>query len=197
VASVAVGNNTLNVAFRVQRGNQFDLLLLRNRTKSPEFAAGVQAASGGSEPSYLGEVVKLSSEATKHTVPQLTCIEAGCFIGWDAENVGAQLGFVKAGESQLTWFREISSKSSRPSVASSGNSAVACWYEEGRVKAGVLTVDGVAEGAVVARASGTHPSTEIRPSRDTSGTNETHWYLAWRDYEGGEDEPFVARVDCK
>ncbi|HEX2880441.1 MAG TPA: serine/threonine-protein kinase [Polyangiaceae bacterium] len=196
VASVAVGSNSLSVAFRVQRGNQFELLLLRNQTKSPEFAAGVQAAQG-TEPSYLGDVVKLSSEATKHTVPQLTCIDAGCFVGWDAENVGAQLGFVKQGESQLAWFREISSKSSRPSVASSGSKAVACWYEEGKVKAGMLTVDGVAEGAVVARASGTHPSTEIRPSRDGVGTHETHWYLAWRDYEGGEDEPFVARVDCK
>jgi hypothetical protein len=197
VASVAVHSNSLSVAFRVQRGNQFELLLLRNQTKSPEFAAGVQAADGANEPSYLGELTKLSSEATKHTVPQLTCIDAGCFVGWDAENVGAQVGFVKHGESQLAWFREISSKSSRPSVASSGSKAVACWYEEGKVKAGMLTVDGVAEGSIVARASGTHPSTEIRASRDGVGTNETHWYLAWRDYEGGEDEPFVARVDCK
>jgi serine/threonine-protein kinase len=197
VASVAVGHNSLNVAFRVQRGNQFDLLLLRNQTKSPEFAAGVQPSASGTDPSYLGELVKLSDAATKHTVPQLTCIESGCFVGWDAENVGAQLGFVKNGESQLAWFKEISAKSSRPSLASTSNKAVACWYEEGRVKAGMLTVDGVAEGSVVARASGTHPSTEIRSTRDGIGTDETHWYLAWRDYEGGEDEPFVARVDCK
>lgn len=197
VASVAVGANALNIAFRVQRGNQFELLLLRNQPKSPEFAAGVQPSPSGTEPAYLGQPIKLSSEATKHTVPQLTCTEAGCFVGWDAENVGAQLGFVKSGETQLAWFREISSKSSRPSVASSGNKAVACWYEEGRVKAGMLSADGVGEGSVVARASGTHPSTEIRPSRDGMGSNETHWYLAWRDYEGGEDEPFVARVDCK
>jgi hypothetical protein len=61
----------------------------------------------------------------------------------------------------------------------------------------LLTPDGISEGSVVARASGTHPSTEIRPARDPLGAQETHWYLAWRDYEGGEDEPFVARVDCR
>jgi serine/threonine-protein kinase len=196
VASIAVGPNTLNVAFREQRGNQFQLLLLRNKSNSPQFAAGVQAAAGN-EPSYLGEVVLLTDEANKHTVPQISCTEPGCFVGWDAENVGAQLAFVKKDETKPAWLREITPKSSRPSLASSGDKVLVGWYEEGKVKAGMLTQDGVSAGSVIARASGTHPSTEIRPGRDLMGALETHWYLAWRDYEAGEDEPFVARMDCK
>jgi hypothetical protein len=234
--AIAVDRDTLNIAFRVQHANDFELLLLRAHPKSPQFLAGLDAPlaaasasasaptpppvpvhSGKSkmrshaakvgappveEPTarYLGQVVKLSKDASKQSVPKLACTSDGCFVGWDAENAGAQIGYVRASDEQLLWYREVNSKSSRPSVASGGQKTLACWFEDGKVKVGQVTTDGIAEGTTVARASGQLPSSDVRYSQgsgDTGPGHQTEWFLAWRDYEAAEHEPFLARVECR
>jgi hypothetical protein len=234
--AIAVDHDTLNIAFRVQHGNDFELLLLRAHPKSPQFIAGLDAplaaasASASSAPAvppipvrssktkahsrtgksaatpveepiarYLGQIVKLSKDASKQSVPKLACDSNGCYVGWDAENAGAQLGYVRAADDQLLWYREVSAKSSRPSVASGGQKTVACWFEDGKVKVGQVTTDGISEGTTVARASGQLPSSDLRYSQETNSGpgHRTEWFLTWRDYEAAEHEPFIARVECR
>jgi serine/threonine-protein kinase len=205
-ASIVAKEGRVNVAFRLQKGNQFALALLRVNPQEPSFGQGVQPIEAGrgagldssaDTARFVGSLIPVADEVAKHTEPQITCISDGCYVSWDDES-GSHLGYVRTSTNELVWKRDLSAKGARPGLASRGDDAVVAWYEDGRVKIAKLSRDGAGTASVVARIKGFVSSPEIYPGQDTGPAAAGHpWYVAFRDYEAAEQEPFVARMDCE
>jgi hypothetical protein len=201
LASVGVAHNLVNVAFRLKRGNDQEVLLLRLNADHSDFEKGVapQGKSAETEPAsagedqdrYLGQVIAISSTQGQHTEPVLSCVDTGCFIAWDDEKGGAFVAYIKQ-DGRILWHRALPQASQRPSVLATPGGGLLTWYEDGKLKAGKLAPDGLGQASVVAKASGLQPHADIAAARVPG-----EWYISWRDFEAAEQEPFVARVACE
>jgi hypothetical protein len=122
----------------------------------------------------------------------MICDDAGCLVVWDDESAGAFAGFVPREQKKPLWHREFSTKGKRPVVARSANgSAAVAFYAGDRLLVAPVDRDGIGQPSVISRVSGFQPQPSL-----VGGTQPGEWLIAWRDFEAGQLEVFVARAQC-
>jgi hypothetical protein len=91
------------------------------------------------------------------------------------------------------WQREIAAKGARPGFGvGAGNETALVWFEEGRVRHASVTRSGLGAVSILGRVGGYQPYPAV-----VSGSTPGDWFIAWRAYEAGHLEAFVARAECK
>jgi serine/threonine protein kinase len=191
---VAVAQGHLEVAFVLERAaSQRQIMLLRAPLgdKALETGLGADADTKRGERT-VGKLQALSDARGKLALPRMTCVSEGCFIVWDDENGGAFAAFVEPAKGEKLWHREFGARGTRPGLGSNANTVMVAWYEEKRLKLAALTRDGLGPPSVIGRVNGYQPNPLVVPGKQAG-----EWYVAWRDYEAGHLETFVARAQCR
>ena len=185
-----VVGGTLHVAYRYfLAGQTSEIRMMRVPLASPEVAQGRLAE--GRQGRSAGPSISLRSEP-RQAEPSVSCDEAGCIVVWDDEGAGAFAGFIPAEGDAPLWHREFSTKGKRPIVARHHDGSAAIAYFAGdRLFLAPVSRDGVREPSVVSRVSGFQP-----PPTLIAGSTPGEWLIAWRDFEAGHLEVFVARAQC-
>jgi serine/threonine protein kinase len=191
---VAVTETMLLVTFSLERIRQHQVLLLTIPLNEPKLKTGGVSAPEAqhTQDVHLGQMEQLSSTGGKHTQPRIDCSTHGCFAVWDNEKAGALAAYIEPDKAEKIWHREFAVRGARPGLSSTEKEVLVAWYEGGRVKVASLTRDGLGTASVIARVNGYQPYPELAP-----GPEPGEWYIAWRDYEAGHLETFVARAKCK
>jgi len=185
-----VFGQTLYIAYRyLVTGKKSDIRLLRIPLSDPALTDGIGDAT--TEDRWAGENIILRSEP-RQAEPSMTCDKNGCIVVWDDEAAGAFAGFVPPDQDAPLWHREFSTKGKRPIVARSkdGDAAVA-YFAGDRLFIAPVTRDGIGQPSVISRVSGFQPAPSL-----VAGRAKGEWLIAWRDYEAGHLEVFVARAHC-
>jgi serine/threonine-protein kinase len=196
-ASLAVAHGFLNVAYSLERGLERHVYALRVPLTDPQLAHGGLPAPSeegrGRQPDrFLGQIVPVSAGAGQHTEPSIACIEAGCFVAWDDQKAGAHIAFFSGTNGEVIWRRELGPKALSPALAIAANDVVIAWYDASRLRLARLGRNGVGEATLIGHASGYQPAPNVVPGGKTG-----EWVVAWRDFEAGQHEGFVARAECK
>jgi serine/threonine-protein kinase len=166
-----------------------EIRLLRIPLASPALVSGIEGIPG--EDRWAGDSITLRTHP-RQAEPALTCNESGCIVVWDDEAGGAYAGYVPANEKSALWHRNFDSQGSRPTIAQSQHGDVAIAYFAGdRLLLAPVNRDGVGQPSVISRVSGFQPAPTLVP-----GQSPGEWLLAWRDFEAGHLEVFVARAHC-
>ncbi len=188
--AVVLGNTLyLTYVYDRRRGND-EIRLLRVQLDSEVFNGGV-LPTVLDEGSWAGKSVTIRS-APKQAEPSMVCDERGCLVVWDDESAGAFAGYVPHGQDAALWHREFSTKGKRPAIAQDKSGAVSVAYFAGdRLFLAPATEDGMGSPSIISRVSGFQPTPTLAPGR-----NKGAWLLAWRDFEAGHLEIFVARAQC-
>lgn len=185
-----VHGDTLFIVYRylVPRKTS-EIRLLRISLNDPALKNGVEPNSN--EDRWAGQSVLLRTEP-RQANPSTTCDDLGCLVVWDDEQSGAFAGYVPHDRDTPLWYREFSTKGRSPIITEhpAGGAAVA-FYAGDRVFLAPIDRDGVGSPSVVSRVSGVQPAPSLSP-----GALPGEWLLAWRDFEAGHLEVFVARMQC-
>lgn len=196
-AATVVGGK-LYVALRYSSGgSQGHVQLLRVPLDAPELAKGVQPQP--KKDVLAGELVQVHGPGP-HSEPSLVCGSDGCLLVWDEEGAGALAAFVPHDKQEPLWHREFAPQAIRPTVvpvsAADGKEAEArgmvAYFAGSRLRLAPIHRDGVGASSVVSRVSGFQP----RPAL-AAGGKPGEWLVAWRDYEAGHLEVFVAKAQCE
>jgi hypothetical protein len=190
-----VFGNTLYIAYRyLLTGQTSEIRLLRIPIDEAELKEGVLAKgleAHETEDRSAGESITLRNEP-RQADPSMICDSNGCLVVWDDEAQGAFAGFVPPDQTAPLWHREFSTKGKRPVVARGADGGAAVAYFAGdRLFIAPVDRDGIGEPSVISRVSGTQPKPSI-----VAGSEPGEWLIAWRDYEAGKLEIFVARAHC-
>jgi serine/threonine protein kinase len=196
-AALAVAHGFLNVAYAFERGAERHVFALRVSLADPLLGSGGLPApseeGGKNEPDrFLGQIVPVSSGAGQHNQPSIACNEAGCFVAWDDQKNGAHAAYFTANNGEIIWRRDLGPKAIAPSLAVSGSDVAIAWYDAGRLRLAKLGPNGPSEPTVLGRATGYQP-----PPNVLAGNKPGEWIVAWRDFEAGQHEGFLARAECK
>ncbi len=191
----AVAHGKLYVTYGFERLRDYQITVLRVALDDAALATGLAApgATAAKVDAFVGKVQRIGPTTGKGAQPRLACTADGCFVTWDDETGGAFAAFLDGKTGEAIWHREIAKRGSRPAVAVSpaGEVAVA-FFDASRLRIGRLTRDGLEAPSVLARVSGYQPYPEI-----VAAPAPGQWYVAWRDYESGRLEAFVARAQCQ
>jgi serine/threonine-protein kinase len=199
-ASLAIAHGFLNVAYALERGLEHHVYALRVPLNDatlakgglPPPAAPSKDSSDKQPDRFLGQLIQISVGPGQHAAPSIACIEAGCFVAWDDQKVGAHVAFFSGTSGEVIWRRDLGPKSLNPSIAIAASDVVIAWYDGARLRLARLSRDGVGEPTLIGHASGYQP-----PPNITAGAKPKEWIVAWRDFEAGQHEGFVARAECK
>ena len=140
----------------------------------------------------MGQLVPISVGAGQHADPTIACIEAGCFVAWDDQKGGAHVAFYSGTNGEVIWRRDLGPKALNPTIAIAASDLMIAWYDGARLRLARLSRDGVGEPTLIGHASGYQPPPNLIP-----GAKPKEWIVAWRDFEAGQHEGFVARAECK
>lgn len=190
-----VFGDTLYIAYRYfVQGSTSEIRLLRIALGDKVLSEGIpseQTEGKTPEDRWAGESVVLRAEP-RQAEPSMICDDAGCLVVWDDESAGAFAGFVPRDQKNPLWHREFSTKGKRPVVArsSNGTSAVA-FYAGDRLLIAPVDGNGIGQPSVISRVSGYQPQPSL-----VGGPEPGEWLIAWRDFEAGQLEVFVARAQC-
>jgi eukaryotic-like serine/threonine-protein kinase len=213
-ASIELGRDMINIAYRLQRGVAYQVMQLRISPDDPQLSgAGVervttQPAKGGEVEAdrtdrFVGQAVALTEETDVQAQPRITCLEAGCLTVWSDDTRGAQAVMLSKDTGEVLWRKNFAAAGSRPAVGRQGQQVAVAWYEGDRVRfalveggglaepRGTVKPSGFAEPSVLGWVKGLQPYPEV-----VGGAEPGQWYISWRAYEAAIFEPFVARVDC-
>ena len=198
-ASIELGTDLINIAYRLQRGLAYQVVQLRISPESPQITHGgverttTQPVKTGDEESdrFIGQAIALSEETGVQAQPRITCLEAGCITVWSDEAHGVQAVYLRKDTGEVLWRKNVAPQGSRPSIGRQGALATLVWYENDRVRIAPIDAAGVGESSVVGWVKGLQPYPEV-----VGGAEPGQWYISWRAYEAAVFEPFVARVDC-
>jgi serine/threonine-protein kinase len=196
-AALAIAHGFLNVTYALERGPEHHVYTLRVPLNDPQVAHGglPAPAKDGSDKlpdRFLGQLVPISVGAGQHSDPSIACIEAGCFVAWDDQKSGAHVAFFSGTNGEVIWRRDLGPKALNPSIAIAASDLVIAWYDGNRLRLARLGRDGVGEATLIGHASGYQP-----PPNVVAGAKPKEWIVAWRDFEAGQHEGFVARAECK
>jgi eukaryotic-like serine/threonine-protein kinase len=190
-----VFGDTLYIAYRyLVTGSTSEIRLMRIPL-GPKGTDGSILDSGVKphprEDRAAGETVVLRTQP-RQAEPSMVCDNDGCLVVWDDEGAGAYAGYVPQNQDQPLWHREFATKGKRPAVARSarGQTAVA-FFAGDRLFIAPVDRDGIGKPSVISRVSGFQPQPSL-----VEGTEAGEWLVAWRDYEAGQLEVFVARAHC-
>ncbi len=200
-AELAIAHGFLNVAYALERGLEHHVYVLRvPLTDAQLLHSGLPAPptlppKDGAEKQtdrFLGQLIPISIGPGQHADPSIACIEAGCFVAWDDQKGGAHVAFFSGTNGEVIWRRELGPKTLNPTIAIAASDLVIAWYDGSRLRLSRLGRDGVGEPTLIGHASGYQP-----PPNVTAGSKPKEWIVAWRDFEAGQHEGFVARAECK
>jgi eukaryotic-like serine/threonine-protein kinase len=190
---VAVGANSLMIAYRLDRDNNRSVMRARIALTAPELQKGLdeKAESVVAPDRELGETKSLADDRVD--APSIACGKEGCFVAWHREPNGAYLARLEPQQGRHVWHKQIvSGAGGRPSLSVSESGAVSVvFYEQGKVKIAPVTRDGIGPRSAFGKISGDQPRASLAPGR-TDG----EWYVSWLETEGGKGEPYVARLSC-
>jgi hypothetical protein len=194
--ALAMAHGFLNVAYALERGVEYHIFTLRVPLADPLLGTGGLPAPESEDETqpdrFLGQIVPVSAGPGQHNQPGIACIEQGCFVAWDDEKAGAHVAFFAGASGEVVWRRDLGPKALSPSLAVSGSQVAIAWYDGGRVRLSRLDRDGVSEPTLVGRLSGYQRAPSL-----IAGKKPGEWLVAWRDFEAGQHEGFVARAECK
>jgi eukaryotic-like serine/threonine-protein kinase len=155
------------------------------RAQPSPVEAGKQGAASGTS--------VLVRSSPRQAEPDLSCSAEGCLVVWDDEASGGFAAYIPKAARAPLWHNEFSAKAKRPTIShrASGEIAIA-YYAGDRLMLQLATDTGLLEASVISKVSGFHPSPHL-----IAGPSPGEWFIAWRDYEAGHLEIFVARASCK
>ncbi|HKY35250.1 MAG TPA: serine/threonine-protein kinase [Polyangiaceae bacterium] len=191
-----VAQGSLQVVLSVDRGvDRHQIMLLRIPTGDAGLTSGLSIDKkkklGGMDVN-LGTLSPISRATSKNTTPRIACEKTACAIVWDDDNAGAYAAYIDTDKAEPLWHREFSAKGIRPTLASSGDTTLIAWYEEGRLKITELNRDGLGKPSTLARVNGFQPDADV-----TRGEKPGQWLVAFRDYESAHFEAFALRTECQ
>ncbi len=195
-AAATVVGGKLFVAFRYAPNDLVsNIQLLRVPLDAPELSTGVKTAK---QDTTAGELVAVHGFG-KHSEPTIACGDDGCFVAWDDEKAGAVAAFLPHDRKEALWHRDLARDATRPTIVSTAPTdaapgpaaAVVAYFAGSRLRIAGVSRDGVGKASVITRVSGFQPRPAIAP-----GTKPGEWVLAFRDYEAGHLEVFVAQARC-
>ncbi len=141
----------------------------------------------------LTEELEVSPTNMRAVAPSLGCTRAGCFVAWhDALGAGAGVAFIDAPSGKLQWHKRFALRGGHPTIGvASGGELRLVWNENGRVITASLGREGIGPQSRIARVVGEQPAPSV-----AAGSEPGEWTIAWRDFEAGHLEPYVARIRC-
>jgi hypothetical protein len=146
---------------------------------------------------FLGMAEVISKPRMRADAVGMVCAPEICFAVWHEEGQDGIFAapFIKGSQSPLYKDEVVKNAGRNPGigVSSSGNMQL-FWYEsKGRLVTSSIKRDELGAPSTVARVAGID-----RPWPAVSaGLKDGEWYAAWSDYEGGQAEVYVVRVECK
>jgi serine/threonine-protein kinase len=193
--SVAVGNNALYVAYKLERDAKTHLIdRMRLPLNSPQLANGLEETKRGlvRKDRELGEVQLVNEDKTLADAPAVACGTEGCFVTWHDEQGGAFAALIDPVLGKVMWRKKFADKGGHPGLGVSADGGVdVAYFEKGLVKIATLTRDGVGTPSTIAKVWGEQPKPALAP-----GQSKGEWFVAWQDTEGTHSEIYVARVAC-
>jgi serine/threonine-protein kinase len=199
--AVAVGANSLFVAYRLDRDTKHLIYRVRLPLDGPELAKGLEERKEGSKDPRvdreLGNPQLMNEDRAAADVPSMACGSEGCFVAWHGENGSASIARLDIEKGSLMWRKQFAPKGGRPTLfASKSGEVYVAYYEAGRVRVAQVTRDGAGPFTAFGHVAGDHP----RPSI-AQGSEKGELWVAWEDAEpvGGTSfskESYVARLQC-
>lgn len=187
--TIAAGRLLVSYQLRQKKGES-KVILLRIPLDAKELKQGVQPST--ERDVTAGEAIVVR-DSPRQAEPSLSCDEAGCIVVWDDEQGGAFAAYAPHSQTAMLWHNEFSSKGKRPTIARSADGQTMVAYFAGdRLFLQLADRDGLRAPSVLSRVSGFQPSPHL-----IAGKARGEWMIAWRDYEAGHLEVFVARAMCK
>jgi hypothetical protein len=194
--ALAMAHGFVNVAYALERGLEHQVFVLRVSMTDPLLShGGLPSPKEGSDKQpdrYMGQLIPISAGPGQHADPSIACIEAGCFVAWDDQKGGAHVAFYSGTNGEVIWRRDLGPKALNPTIAIAASDLMIAWYDAARLRLARLGRDGVGEPTLIGHASGYQPPPNLIP-----GAKPKEWIVAWRDFEAGQHEGFVARAECK
>ncbi len=194
VPSVAVGANTLLVAYKLERENQREIVRLRVPLDKL-VGNGLSVPKDNKASRVLGDALTINDNPKAQVDgPEIACGQEGCFIAYQLDTGGAFAAFIDPKESKVIWTKRLGSeKATRPSLAVNAGRVAVSFFDQGRIKMSFLSRDSLvsAPNALFRITDQAAP----RPAL-TAGGGENEWYLAWQDVEAPRTEVYAARLVC-
>jgi serine/threonine-protein kinase len=197
VPAIAVASNAIYVTYKLERGSQDSIMLMRVPLTLSSLESGLGdkpglSADGGRADRELGDASIVNEDKANADNPAIACGTEGCFLAWHGEAGGAYAALIEPVLGRVLWRKKFAPLGGHPSLATSSDGRVeVAFYEKGFVRIAQLTRDGVGPASTIARIASEQP----RPSV-ASGDAKGEWLLAWEDLEAGRTEAFAARVQC-
>jgi eukaryotic-like serine/threonine-protein kinase len=194
--SLSIDGDALRLFFRLERDPDRIVELLTVPLASIREGAKIEGA-GGPVDKYLGALELVSPPKFRADSPTLGCIEGVCLAAYNEESKdGIFVAPTLSGQSKPLFKGEfIKGLGRRPALATDGahKALQLFFYERGKLQTAAVDRDGAKEPSTIARMT-TQDQTAptARPGRKPG-----EWFVVWSDFEGGQPEVFVARVECK
>lgn len=159
--------------------------------------AGTKLESKGAGDHFLGALEWLSAPKMRADSPTLACIDGACLATWNEESKdGIWTAAVPADATAPLFKREIvKNLGRRPALAEdpTNKATQLFWYERGKLQTAAVDRDGIKDVSTIARMTSQDQATP----NPRAGRKAGEWFVVWNDFEGGQPEVFVARVECK
>ena len=181
----SVQGGQLVVTYRLERGNEHDIMFQRVPTAQLE-PAGVQLAPDG----VLGQVHRLSRTKWRVHTPAMACGAGSCLVAWRGMPQGVNAVVVDMQTGEESWRGIVSPRGGNVGVGwNDRGEGLVAWYESGKLWSARAGSKGLFNRTPIAGARGEHE----RPIVIPFGEN---WLVAWTTFEAGHPEPYVAEVRC-
>jgi serine/threonine-protein kinase len=194
VPAVAIGNNALYIAYRLERDPKTHLIeRMRVPLDSPQLSTGLEDKRAATKKDReLGEVQLVNEDRVAGDAPSIGCGTEGCFLTWHGEQGGSFAALMDPVQGKVMWRKKFSDKGGHPVVGVSPDGEVGvAYFEKGLVRLAKLTRDGVGAPSTIAKVSGEQPKPSLAAAQ-TKG----EWFITWQDTEATHSEIYVARVAC-
>jgi serine/threonine-protein kinase len=194
--SLSIDGDSLRLFFRLERDPDRIVELLTVPLAAIRDGAKIEGA-GGPVDKNLGTLELVSPPKFRADSPSLGCIEGLCLATYNEESKdGIFVAPTLSGQSKPLFKGEfIKGAGRRPAIAADApNKALQLfYYERGKLQTAAVDRDGAKEPSTIARMT-TQDQTAPTPR---PGRKPGEWFVVWTDFEGGQPEVFVARVECK
>ncbi len=191
--ALAITGTQILTAFRLDRGTQREIQRARLPIADLDQAGLPEVAQGNRADRVLGDVRTIVRADKAADSPSVACGRDGCFVAWYEEPAGVSVAFLEPKDSKRLWYKNVSAKGTRPSIATGREGdVVLSYFEAGKLKISQLSRVGAGPATVLAKATAADAPRPTLVAGRTSG----EWYVAWLDNEFGHLEPYMVRLLC-
>ncbi len=192
--SVAVGANTLLVAYKLEKESQREIVRIRVPLDKL-VGNGLAVPKDNKTSRVLGDALTINDNPKAPVDgPDIACGQEGCFVAYQLDTGGAFAAFIDPKDSKVIWTKRLGSeKASRPSLAVNAGRVAVTFFDQNRIKMSFLSRDSLvsAPNPLLRISDATSPRPVL-----TAGGGENEWYLAWQDVEAPRTEVYAARLVC-